>query len=536
MQIIKLLVALIFAAVFSANAATEPRGADRLRELVIFPEMNLNFAFGLSSQGNYAVISDGENLPDEIVQLREEMKQQPDDIKLLLRLGNVLDSNGETNESLSYYKKAEQLCRNKLAVNPQDGLTLTDLGEALHALDKNEEAESVYRHATLVSSNEWRCWVGLGNFLANEYLLLFPKNLRSQAGTMQIPSQTVLDYRPSSDALNKAEAQCKEASRCFDQAMALASREPEVFFQRAGYICSSNLQNCYFRNFRDSEKFDYNTWLLAVFSKEAIVDLQKAAEFSPKNYKYISLAAYFEWFNTTAQTKPTSLTPDALPDAARKFIHDAMTRLENLSEDPDKTTAAGALENLGMLNIMFGNSPAAVLDLRRAISLDPSRDQVWDLLLVSLGKSPSHEEVTALCELRLKYKDSARNHLLLARDFEKQKKWDKSGEQAEAALKLEPENIVAHLELTALDLTQSADTNFMAKAYEQWTRTEAFYEKLPDNVEKQSRWRELTLNLAILDGLVNTPEYQKAARVSLEAVLQHYPDDKQVKEISNALE
>jgi hypothetical protein len=535
MQIIKLLVAVIFAGVFSANAETQPRGADRLRELVVFPKMNLNFAFGLGSQGNNTVISDGENLPDEIVQLREEMKQQPDDIKLLLRLGNMLDSNGETNESLSYYKKAEQLCRNKLAVNPQDGLTLTDLGEALHALDKNEEAESFYRHATLVSSNEWRCWVGLGNFLANEYLLLFPKNLRSQTGTMQIPSQTVLDHRPSSDALKKSEAQCNEASRCFDQAMALASREPEVFFQRAGYICSSNLQNCYFRNFRDNEKFDYNTWLLAVFSKEAITDLQKAAELSPKNYKYISLAAYFEWFNATAQTGPTSLTPDALPDAARKFIHEAMTRLENLSEDPDKTTAAGALENLGMLNIMFGNAPVAALDLRRAVSLDPSRDQLWDLLLVSLGKSASPEEVTALCESRLKYKDSARNHLLLARDFEKQKKWDKVGEHAEAAQKLDTNNIVAHLELLALAIKQSADTNFMAKAYEEVTRSESVYTKLPDNPEKQTRWREYTLNVAILYGLENTPDYQKAANAWVDIVLKNYPNDQQARDISKAL-
>jgi tetratricopeptide (TPR) repeat protein len=536
MQIIKLLIALIFTAVFSANADTQPRGPDRLRELVVFPEMNLNFAFGLSSQGNNAIIADGENLPDEISQLREELKQQSDDIKLLLRLGNVLDSNGETNESLSYYKKAEQLCRNKLAVNSQDGLTLIDLGEALHKLDKNEEAESFYRRATLVSSNEWRCWVGLGNFLANGYLSLFPGNLRNQIGAAQMPSQAVLDYRPSPDALDKSMAQCDEASRCFDRAMALAPKEPEVFFQRAGYLCSSNLQNCLFRNFRDNEKLDYNTWLLAVFSKEVIASLQEAADLSPQNYKYISLAAYFEWFNAVTQTKPTSLTLDALPDAARKFIHDAMTRLENLSEDPDKTTAAGALENLGMLNIMFGNALVAATDLRRAVSLSPSRDQIWDLLLISLGKSPSHEEVMALCESRLKYKDSARNHLLLARAFERQKKWDKAGEQAQAALKLEPENIVAHLELTALDLTQSADTNFMAKASEQYTRTQSTYEKLPDNNEKWSHWRELMLNLAILDGLVNSPEYQKAAKACLEAVSQRYPNDKQVKEISNALE
>jgi hypothetical protein len=142
----------------------------------------------------------------------------------------------------------------------------------------------------------------------------------------------------------------------------------------------------------------------------------------------------------------------------------------------------------------------------------------------------------SICEARLKQKDPARNHLLLARAFEQQKKWDKSGEHAETALIMDSNNIVANLELLALAIKRSADTNFMAKANDQFDRTQAAYDQMPANTEKWSRWRELMLNLAILDGLVNTPEYQKAARASLESVLQHYPNDKQAKEISNALE
>jgi len=198
MRMKRIFLAIILTAALSLHAAAPPRGNDRLRELVVFPVMNLNFSFYLYLQGNKWVVSENLNLPDEISRLREEMKQQPDDIKQLLLLGNALDSNGETNESQSCYQKAEQLCQNKLAVNPQDGLTLIDLGEALNGLNKNEEAESVYRQATLVSSNEWRCWVGLGNFLANEYELLFPENMRSQVSfSAQMLSQAVLDYRPS---------------------------------------------------------------------------------------------------------------------------------------------------------------------------------------------------------------------------------------------------------------------------------------------------------------------------------------------------
>jgi hypothetical protein len=99
---------------------------------------------------------------------------------------------------------------------------------------------------------------------------MFPKAMRSELfPSGQTPSQEVLDYRPSADALKKSEASLAEASRCYDRAMALAPQEPEVFFQRAGYLSISNSQNCFFRHYRDNEKIDSNTWLLGFYSKES---------------------------------------------------------------------------------------------------------------------------------------------------------------------------------------------------------------------------------------------------------------------------
>lgn len=534
----------IFAMAFSLHAAAPPRGSDQLRNLVVFPDMQVNFVFGLSSQGDDWVISKNVDLPSEISRLRGELKQQPNQIKKLLQLGYLLDSNNQTNESQSCYQKAEQLCRDKAAVNPQDGLNLTDLGEALDALDKDEEAESAYRKATLVSPNEWRCWVRLGNYLANEYFLMFPKDLRGQISPSSfIPSQAVLDYRPSPDALKKSEAQCNEASQCFDRAMAIAPQESEVLFQRAGYMSVSNRQNCFFRQFRDNEKIDPTTWILAFFSKETITNMQRAAELSPQNYEYISLAAYFEWSRAMIEwskaNSPVNLksfAPDILPDATRRSLQGAMTRLETLSQSADKKLAAGALENLGMLNMFFGNSKVAAASFRQAVSLDPTREQSWDMWLGSIADSGTPEEKVEVCELRLKNQDSTRNHLLLARALQYQKKWDKAGEQTQSALKIEPDNFVALLELAALDLKQSADTNFMAKARERFILADEAYDKIPNSTEKQSRWRELTLDLAIMDALTDSPEYQKAARAAVDAVLQSFPNDETAKEISNALD
>jgi tetratricopeptide (TPR) repeat protein len=536
-----LLAIVIICFVVSSHAAAPQRGADRLRELVIFPAMNLNFDFGFATLGNAWVINGGANLPDQIYQLREELKGQPDDIKLLLHLGNLLESNDQTNESTPCYTKAEELCRKKLAANPRDDQTSLNLGEALLGLGQDQEAERAYRKATLISSNDWRCWVGLGNFLGNHcYSLLFPKPLLDQFDSSAMPSQAIWDYHPSPDALAKSETRCHEASQCFEKAVAMDPKESELFVQRAGFICQSNVLNCFFRHFHDKEPIDAVTWTSASCSKESIANLQKAADLSPKNYQYISLVAYYVWMNATLKTSSQNLAPDALPDDARQSIHNAMTRLEILSQDPHTNTAVGALENLAMLKGMFGTPAAAVVPyLRKAVSLDPSRDQSWDLLLSLLSDSASRDELTELFKTRLKYKDSARNHLLLARAFERQEKWDQAREEAKMALKREPDNpaiaLVAHLELAALALEQSSDPSHLTEAAEQFSRIEDALGKVPVNAEIVTRWRELNLNLAIYNDLLNTPDAQKSAKACVDSVLKDNPNDEQAKEILEAL-
>ncbi|HSY19682.1 MAG TPA: hypothetical protein VK815_15170 [Candidatus Acidoferrales bacterium] len=540
------LVAVMLAATFAVQAAAPPRGDDRLRELVVFPEMNLNFNFGMSPEGIQWVINENVNLTEKISQLREEAKQQPGDIKRILNLAYALDKNDETNESQACYQKAEQLCRKKLATSPQDGLTMIDLGAALQGLIKKEEAESVYRRATLVSSNEWRCWASLGNYLAEDYGSLFANEPRGQEIFQALmSSQEDSGYRPPAEALKQLEAKANEAARCYERAVALAPGEPELYLQRAGYACSSNMVDCLIRHYRDKEAIDSKTWLLAFWSQKTIADLQKAAELSPKNYQYISLATYYVWYSAILRLNGANsailrldganTAADALPDTTRDYVHGAMARLEQLSEDPDKKIAAGALEHHGMLSIFLKNTSAAQTDLRRAVALDPARESSWDMLLVALAESGSPEEKVAVCEARLKARNSAWNHLLLARAFQYLKKWDKAGEEIEAALKLEPDNLVAQLELAALALTQSNDPDAMAKAGTHLAQFEKIFEKAPYSKESESEWRCLNLNLAIYDALTGAPGSKDMAKACLETVLKRHPDDQDAKAIAGAL-
>lgn len=530
-----ILVAFVLALAFGLRAAAPQRGDERLRELVVFPSMDFNFNWGLNCQNNEWVISQTVDLPSAIAEQREELKRQPDDVKQLLHLAYLLDSNGETNESQSCYEKVEQLCRNKIAVNPQNGSDLMTLGVVLDALGKEDEAEHDFRKATLVASNDWRCWVGLGNFLPSKYFSsMFPTNLLNQIAPGQMLSQAVLDYRPSAESLKKAEAARDEASRCFDRAMTIAPKEPELFLQRAGYMSTSNWQSCFFRHYRNHEEIGTNEWLLTFFSKETIANLQKASELNPKDYQYISLAAYFEWYNAALQNRGSfNPAPDNLPEATRHFIHGSMTRLENLSGDTDKKTAVGALENFGILNMVFGNKQEATADFRRAVALDPTREQSWDLLLSMLLFSASPDELLSVAQARLKIKDSARNHIILSKILaQRMSKWSEATEQAEIAEKLETNNSVPPLLLAAIALKQSAQTNYLSVARTNLVRTYVILQKMPDDDEKRKRGREWWLNTIIFDILNNQPDLAKNTASDF---FKFFPDDETAKEILKML-
>lgn len=533
---LRLFTAIVLGATLSALASTQPKGSDRLRELVVFPEMNLSFNLGMSCLGDESVINRNTDLVYEISQVREEAKHQPSNTRLLMRLGDMLDKNGETDQSTVCYQKAEQFCRAQTANRPHDGLALTDLGAALGNLQKKDEAENVYRKAVLVSSNEWKCWMRLGNFLASQsFGLLYSTNSPAKIDPQSSPQGAleVMGYlQPTAETIKKSDSLINEASRCFEKAVSLDPKNSELFFQRAGFMLVSNWQHIVVQHFCNGENFDPIAWACC---KGQIADLEKASDLDPKNYEYISLAAYFTLMSSMAGANSTDFTVDMMPDKSRQLVRNAMTRLEALSENPDKKSAAGALEKLGLLNFYLKNFTAAKGNLRRAVALDPSLEQSWDILLGIIHESGSPEEVVSLCQSRLKSKNSARNHLLLAKSYVHQKKWNEAGFEAINAGKLETNNIVPPLMLTAISLKQSSDTNQFILATENLGRASEILKSMSDDKEKQIRWREITLNLAILFGLDGTQDSLERSRNCLKAVLARNPDDEDAKMILSAL-
>jgi hypothetical protein len=102
-----------------------------------------------------------------------------------------------------------------------------------------------------------------------------------------------------------------------------------------------------------------------------------------------------------------------------------------LSQDPDKARASAAWERLGFLKFMLHDTPGAKSAFRRAVTFEPAREKAWEMLLavtVSSGAPP--EEMEGICRSLLKTKNSARNHLLLAKVLIKRDQADEAAVQS----------------------------------------------------------------------------------------------------------
>ncbi len=517
-----------------AFAAAPPSGSPRLRDLVVFPRIAAAYNYGLNLFGDRWAVSVNAN-GSEISGLRDNLSRQPGDAESLLKLGALLEYQNDAGEVRDCYQQAEAICRKRAAANPENGGNLDNLAEALWGQGKDEEAESLYRRATLVSSNDWQCWARLGNFLSFHQLnSVLPENFRDQPVVGQPPAREILDYRPSESALSEAEDSLREGGRCFDRAVALAPKEAQVYVQRAGYLTASNWESCLFSHWRNNGPSNPDAWL-SFLSAGTIANLEKAAALDPNNSDAIALPAYFEWVQNGTEAKAGPENFDALPPESRRLILGALGRLTDCAQDPDKKAAAKAFELLGFLNWTMKDPQSAAVNFQRAILLDPSRERSWDLLLLSLQADHADIPFRAVCEARLKFNDTARNHLLLARACVAQEKWNEAQAQSQLAADADTNNATAPLFQVALALKRDLAPDDLSQIQDQLNDISGLIGRMTPGPAAWMRWRELSLDSAIFYGLENTADSQRAALGCLAQVMKYYPTDETARNILEAL-
>lgn len=170
----------------------------------------------------------------------------------------------------------------------------------------------------------------------------------------------------------------------------------------------------------------------------------------------------------------------------------------------------------------------AAKSFRRSIALDRKREVAWELLFTCLAEAKNYRELAAVWREHLKYKDSARNRLMLAYAYGYLREFDKAEEVIRAGLQREPDDFMLRLALADL-LLMGGDEASLYQAGELLVKLNE--EKNSDN-GREDRWANCTFAFGIYYGLIDKSEW---AKEWLKSVQKHRPDYPGIKDALNAL-
>jgi tetratricopeptide (TPR) repeat protein len=532
-------VSLILLCLFLAVAAQATRpesGKDKLRRLAKLPAVTFQSEWAFDSEHGFTFGANDAEAAAKIKALRKELQEKTDDADGYLKLGTLYEQARDIGNAHGAWSKAVDIYRQRLEAQPDDAALLAKLGSALDKSGRKEEAESVLRRAVRLQLKESQGWLALGTLLERQARddVYGDTSWRPGGRGRGVLPMAAVDL--VSDHVTMAQKRLEEAGRCFDEAVTDAPKESEPLVRRAFY---RGLRNRLLNSIRQASGEQKSTVevLGDSFPAEALADLQEACRLSPKDYRLIGETALFEAYGASARTGGRgvdgSFDWNRLPDVSQRSIRGEMTHLEDLAQDPDGSTGAGALEILGVLQgSLLHDIDGRVASLRRAVKLDPSRDGAWEMLASTLAHAGRYEELLSLCEDHLKQRDTARSRILLAKAYEKMKQWDDAEEQIVEALNQSPNDPTASLALAALLLRRSDDPDVLDEANGWLSRCDQVLAGQPSQQRNRQFVIDLTLTRSIYLALTDDVD---SARQWVQTVIDTDHENELAREILAAM-
>jgi tetratricopeptide (TPR) repeat protein len=491
----------------SASATTPKVGKTALRDLARIPSVSFRDNWSFDAERGFSLGSSDEDFATEIVTERGLLKHDSSDAKHFQRLGELYAASKQAENSVKAFTRAAELYRARAATDPDNTGLLINFGKSLQGSDKWDEAENIFRQAVNRTPDDWNCLVALGKYW-------------DEAAQHDLESQPAGDGPGTARQVDRAQKHLNEAGDLFDRAVKASPEESRVYLRRGLHRCFRDILLKQIRattsNAEDANSSDDNE-----FSPAALADLQHASLLAPKDCALIGSTVLFEIYTVSGHKGVVNWADfswGSLPDKSQRSIRDALTRLENLGQNPDAKIAANALEVLGILEGPILHEPESCINhLRRATALDPSRDQAWEVLCATLAQAGRYHDLLTVCQNRVAQKDSAHNHLLLAKTYEKLKQYDDAEFEIDTAMKLAPNDFTANVGLAALLIHRSQGDPELLSEADGWL---AHAEQLIGNQPAMSRNRQQVIDLTLTRSIYFAlTDNTASARIWAEAVL-----------------
>ncbi len=474
-----------------AGGLAKPPELDKLRQIASLPPMHISLILFVDQHDGFLFPGKEPETDSQISQLRGALRGDDTDADRYYRLGQLHENKWDKQGANEAYTKAVELYRQKVRAEPENFVLLSEFGTALVAVEQETEGEAVLRQAVERAPKAWECWVALGNSLVTKAYKEIrkagmqpskeeePKESRSGftfPGFGRLPFYPVSIKSTSEPEFVLARDCLAKAETYFDRAVAVAKKEPRVYLKRA-----------WFDFFRASVEILKDNGQSKQPLTRLAADLKKAAELNPQDELAVGSAAfwevfsswtdagglvgafefrlpgvYFDWRIILIAKKDTWKN---LPEATKNSVIRAMKRLEELAQKENAASAVRAAEMVAYFQFkVIGNYGAAAKSFRRLATLDPQNETAWDLLTICWGMADNDDQSIIVCKERLRLKDSAHNHFMLAKVYERTNQLKEAEDQIRVGLKMEPDDFLANLSLGVLLLKRGDNPEVLAEA------------------------------------------------------------------------
>lgn len=446
------------------RAVTPPTGRERWRRLLHLPRLSFAMGIGFDPLSGFSLFGDRAGWEREAGELEKALESTPEDAAKLGRLGVLYRDLGRPAAAGRTLKQAIAAFRRDGADQAGSPGLICDFAEALTAAGQPAEAERLLRSAAAASPKEWRPRTLLAKLLLSQAMegLLPPGVPLGNARTGSVLA-ALLDHRPTPETVEQGRKRVKEAEEQLQRAIQAGPEAAEPREVLASAKSVDGLLGALVRIASGEERDPTMVWK-ALFTPEALADLQAAARLAPDRPRLVGTAALYAVVAANVEHGMTRLDAmlgasgwSNLPDATRDFVRWALARLEETALTGESRRGA-ALEVLGLLRLLVvRDTVGAERDLRQALELEAGRDQAWEHLCVLLLGANRFRELAETAGEMVRKRDSARRRLVLIKALELSGLADRALLEAMAAVRAYPEDPMVVLTVAAAAMKARTD-------------------------------------------------------------------------------
>jgi tetratricopeptide (TPR) repeat protein len=507
-----------------------PDMKEQVRKFARLPKVELSAPLVYSLEAGFVALADTGSVQEQLSKLRKENKKDGSEGALFLKMARLHEQVNNRGEAVALYFKSAELLRKKAEIESSDVATLCNLSEALTALGRFREAEHYIEKAASLDSTRASVAAARAHLqklrayrtlVSDEIFFAYPNFTDSLV--------TLVREGCKSQQIEQAEKYLSEAGQEFDKAVELEPHNPEWLVRRAAFKSFRASLTRAMVLLRGGESTG-QSFLQAIFTDEALGDLEQAASFDPAP-ALLGTCSMFELCSCTTDIsagRPRLFKDrlwEALSDQKRGKLLQHLERLQKLAESSDEKLAASAHETIGCIQYLaLQDQIASESSFRQAIDRNPKQERSWDLLMLLLGNNGRVSELFDLCQDRAEANPSPRNLFLFAKAAERAGDLSKAESALLLAVGANPSDFLANLGLANVLMKRPDADDYLGRIQDSVSRAE---KNLGPNPSYQNM-----LDLALTKSLYYTlSDDVERARLLLKEWLPRARDNSEINEM-----